>query len=125
MIYAYANAQGYVQFFQTNGEEQTLPNLTAYILDELPPPSPNNYYSFSIKTLEWIDARTEQQKYDDEARQVILKRNKLLYESDWTQIPGNPLTQSVQQQWAVYRQELRDIPNQFGFPFSINWPISP
>lgn len=27
--------------------------------------------------------------------------------------------------WAVYRQELRDIPQQEGFPFDISFPVSP
>lgn len=33
----------------------------------------------------------------------------LLYESDWTQIPNNPLTPEYSAEWAVYRQELRDF----------------
>jgi hypothetical protein len=28
-------------------------------------------------------------------------------------------------QWAVYRQALRDIPNQSGFPCTVIWPDSP
>lgn len=27
--------------------------------------------------------------------------------------------------WAVYRQALRDLPEQEGFPFNINWPDAP
>jgi hypothetical protein len=32
-----------------------------------------------------------------------------LNESDWTQIPNNPLTPEYSAEWAVYRQELRDF----------------
>lgn len=33
--------------------------------------------------------------------------------------------QMVSGNWAVYRQALRDIPNQPGFPFDINFPVKP
>ena len=32
-----------------------------------------------------------------------------LFNSDWTQIPNNPLTPEYSAEWAVYRQELRDF----------------
>ena len=32
-----------------------------------------------------------------------------LFESDWTQIPNNPLTPEYSAEWAIYRQELRDF----------------
>jgi hypothetical protein len=34
-------------------------------------------------------------------------------------------TGDVQQAWATYRQQLRDIPAQAGFPGTINWPTAP
>jgi len=51
------------------------------------------------------------------------KRNKLLAECDWTQAKDVPdLTSS---KWTEYRQALRDITSQEGFPTNINWPQSP
>jgi hypothetical protein len=50
------------------------------------------------------------------------QRNILLSESDWTQVDDAPVNKTA---WAVYRQELRDISSQEGFPISINWPIKP
>lgn len=41
---------------------------------------------------------------------VISKRNRKLLASDWTQLPDCPLSDSKKQEWAVYRQALRDIP---------------
>ena len=38
------------------------------------------------------------------------KRNKLLSESDWTQLQDAPLTDAQKQAWATYRQSLRDLP---------------
>lgn len=49
-------------------------------------------------------------------------REVLLSQSDWTQLPDAPVDQAA---WAAYRQELRDITTQSGFPDSITWPIAP
>ena len=48
-------------------------------------------------------------------------RNSLLVTSDWTQLPDVP--QKIKDSWAVYRQALRDVPQQTGFPKNITWPI--
>lgn len=47
------------------------------------------------------------------------KRNKLLLESDWTQLPDIP--SELKAKWAIYRQELRDITTQLD-PFNIVYP---
>ena len=49
-------------------------------------------------------------------------RNYLLSQSDWTQVADAPVDQAV---WAVYRQALRDVPQQSGFPNNIIWPTKP
>lgn len=65
------------------------------------------------------DEMTEVEKLADAAR---VKRNRLLKFSDWTQVPDAPVNQ---QDWATYRQALRDITLQDGFPENINWPTEP
>lgn len=50
------------------------------------------------------------------------QRNALLSASDWTQVADAPVDQEA---WAAYRQELRDITSQEGFPETINWPVAP
>lgn len=54
--------------------------------------------------------------------QIRLKRKTLLTASDWTQVLDAPVDQAA---WATYRQALRDIPQQAGFPLSIVWPSQP
>ncbi|WP_199750779.1 MULTISPECIES: tail fiber assembly protein [Gemmobacter] len=49
----------------------------------------------------------------------------MLSDSDWTQLADAPLTPAKQAQWATYRQELRDIPSQPGYPGSVSWPVKP
>jgi len=86
-------------------------------------PSPFCYWS--NQTFNWIDPRTQTQKYNDAKNGVALQRNTLLYESDWTQIPNNPLSTEKQEKWAVYRQQLRDVTSQSGYPFNVVWPTQP
>ena len=50
------------------------------------------------------------------------QRNRLLNQSDWTQVADAPVDK---QAWAVYRQALRDITNQPGFPTEVTWPTKP
>ena len=50
------------------------------------------------------------------------RRAALLAASDWTQVADAPVESSA---WAAYRQALRDIPDQPGFPENINWPAKP
>lgn len=50
-------------------------------------------------------------------------RDKLLAECDWVAIKALELSQAVPNNWAVYRQALRDLPQQEGFPTTINWPV--
>ena len=56
------------------------------------------------------------------ANDARLKRNQLLIDCDWTQLPDAPVNADV---WATYRQELRDITGQLDFPWSIEWPEMP
>ena len=60
---------------------------------------------------------------DDRAAAEIRKeRDSKLTSCDWTQVADAPVDQAA---WATYRQSLRDIPDQTGFPNTINWPTEP
>ena len=50
------------------------------------------------------------------------KRNTLLQQSDWTQVADAPVDQAA---WATYRQALRDVTTQEGFPEAVVWPVAP
>lgn len=49
-------------------------------------------------------------------------RDQLLRESDWTQTLDAPLMEEEKEAWRVYRQALRDVPAQEGFPENVTWP---
>jgi hypothetical protein len=52
-------------------------------------------------------------------------RDQLLSQSDWTVLPDAPLTDAEKIEWTVYRQALRDIPQQAGFPEFVVVPEAP
>ena len=52
-------------------------------------------------------------------------RNRLLSETDWVSIKARELGQTIPQDWYDYRGDLRQIPEQEGFPHNITWPTKP
>jgi len=63
-----------------------------------------------------------QKLLDIQADEARTQRDALLSQSDWTQVPDAPVDQAA---WAEYRQALRDLPQQAGFPTEITWPQIP
>lgn len=64
--------------------------------------------------------------------EVIVELKRLrslrLADSDWTQFPDSPLSDSKKTEWATYRQSLRDIPETYSEVTSLDdiiWPIQP
>ena len=56
------------------------------------------------------------------AASVRSQRTQKLAESDWTQVADAPVDKDA---WAVYRQALRDVTTQTGFPWEVEWPTQP
>lgn len=52
-------------------------------------------------------------------------RDHLLRSCDWTQITDSSVDSTTRQAFVVYRQALRDVPSQSGFPTDIVWPTPP
>ena len=57
-----------------------------------------------------------------QAASVRSQRTQKLAESDWTQVADAPVDKAA---WAVYRQGLRDVTAQTGFPWEVTWPAQP
>lgn len=80
-----------------------------------------------VWTLGWsvqsLSAEEQTAKQAQQASTVRHDRNNRLTESDWTQ--GKDIPDSVSSAWATYRQALRDIPAQSGFPWEVTWPAKP
>lgn len=58
----------------------------------------------------------------EQAKSVRTSRNDKLKDCDWTQITDSTADKAV---WATYRQALRDVTAQAGFPWNIDWPTEP
>lgn len=59
------------------------------------------------------------------AAQVRAKRDALLAETDFLMMPDYPLGEEDSAALKTYRQELRDVPAQDGFPTEVTWPDLP
>ena len=58
----------------------------------------------------------------EQAKAVRQSRTEKLKDSDWTQIADSTADKAA---WATYRQQLRDITGQAGFPWTVTWPDAP
>ena len=53
------------------------------------------------------------------------RAKKMLADSDWSMLPDVPMTSGTKAAWIEYRQALREVRLQPGFPNDINWPKIP
>jgi hypothetical protein len=64
-------------------------------------------------------------EYDVVGNEIRAERNHLLALCDWTQNADSPLDSDRKSAWVTYRQALRDVPEQQGFPYDVVWPTQP
>ena len=119
------------------------PQLTAELLDSMgadvvlegPQAQPTRYQVGFRDGVEQVDGKwftkysvvdMDQDAKDaldaQQAASVRSQRTQKLAESDWTQVADAPVDKAA---WAVYRQGLRDVTAQTGFPWEVTWPAQP
>ena len=64
-------------------------------------------------------------KDTDQAKSVRTTRDTKLAECDWRVIKAAETATTLDAAWATYRQALRDVTAQSGFPWTITWPDAP
>jgi len=74
------------------------------------------YTKYSVANM---DDEAKTAKDAEQAKSVRTTRDEKLKDSDWTQVADAPVNKET---WATYRQALRDITKQVGFPWDIEWP---
>ena len=79
--------------------------------------------SIPLTELEIIEHNKAAIPIEIEADRVRRQRNILLVATDWTQVVDAP--QAIKDIYTTYRQALRDVPAQAGFPWVIDWPVQP
>ena len=114
---------------------EVLETLGADVVLEGPQASPTRYqtaFADGVEQLDgkWytkysvaeMDAEAIATKDTEQAKAMRDQRGEKLKDSDWTQVADAPVDKAV---WATYRQALRDITAQSGFPWEITWPDAP
>jgi hypothetical protein len=77
------------------------------------------------KTAAENEAEYKAAKDTDQAKSVRSTRDSKLAESDWRVIKAAETATTLDAAWATYRQALRDVTAQSGFPWTITWPDAP
>jgi hypothetical protein len=101
------------QYSQRDGVEQLDGKwYTKYVLGPV----------FTGDTAAADEAAYKAMKDAEQAAEVRRQRTEKLNDCDWTQIADSTADKTA---WATYRQALRDITGQAGFPWTITWPDAP
>jgi len=118
-----------IQSAQYRNDDNGNPASVHVVIDDITMSVPldpaNRYYAEIMRQVEAGELTIEPDPgptTEQLAAQVRAERDRLLADSDWTQVPDAPVDQAA---WATYRQALRDVPQQAGFPDDINWPTTP
>jgi len=113
-----------------------------WVFKGIPPEKPEQPYdswTYDEETNEWVPPVVkpdENAEWDEEnlewipgdvvlARNARTKRDALLSQSDWVTVRAMDTGNPVPTEWQTYRQALRDITGQPGFPDTIDWPENP
>lgn len=104
--------------FESETQPQFAPNIQIIDITNFDP-QPEEGWLWDL-----VEGRAIPPLKPDPMPEIRKRRNQLLAESDWTQIPDVALTIEQKTAWAVYRQQLRDFPA-ICDPFNPVWPIPP
>lgn len=110
-----------------------IPDGYVAVRSTTPPRNLAYKYELGVPTIQdgvWTTNWTETPRSDEEKARIFSsvadgvrsERNALLAKSDWTQLADAPVDAAL---WVAYRQALRDVPTQAGFPWTIDWPAQP
>ena len=122
--------------FPRNPSDAVLADWNVFPVVEQSPPEYNpanqnlNQLNPTLTAGEWLQtwqvtaASAEEiaERLQSKEAEVRQQRNELLSACDWTQLPDSPADHEA---WATYRQELRDVTAQAGFPWDVVWPEAP
>lgn len=83
-------------------------------------------YNQNYETLSWNSNTLSfsiNQIPDEDLWNVVRSiRDRLLQETDWSQLPDSPLTEEMKIKYMTYRQQLRDIPATYANPKDVVFP---
>lgn len=114
-----------VSCIEADAQTMATANNASYAVD--------TFDGYELNQLEVVDGVLQvksQSAQDAEAAAELIDdlrggRDVLLENSDWTQFNDSPLTDAQKQEWATYRQALRDLPANTEDPANPVWPVLP
>ena len=113
------------QYSQASGVEQVDGKwYTKYILGPVFTDTPATDET-PAKTAAENEAEYKAAKDTEQAKSVRSTRDTKLAECDWRVIKAAETATTLDAAWATYRQALRDVTGQSGFPWTITWPDAP
>lgn len=116
--------------------EQTMAEYGVFPVSELPAPSFDSWTHYLeynpvpvLQDGKWVTVPTVYELTQDQielrnaslAKDIRAKRDTLLSATDWMALSDVVMSEA----WANYRQALRDVTAQAGFPVSVVWPEKP
>ena len=109
--------------------------LASYDVCPYTRPKPDEYDSLAWRLIDdefvnvngaWmLPYKLEALPLDQAERNIRSRRDNLLQDTDWIVIKSYERGQNIPAEWELYRQALRDITSQVGFPNDVVWPTSP
>jgi hypothetical protein len=116
-----ANLDGHELVRVIEADAPTFDKQTQKAVKNLAPVLVDNIWTlgWSIQSLTQIEQDAQNIA---QAKIVRQTRSEKLADCDWTQVADSPVDKAV---WATYRQALRDITTQDGFPWTVTWPDAP
>ena len=120
-----ADLTGWVQIDEGTGDRYNLCQSHyfeggLYTSDGIP-----RYKLVDVQAVERTEEEIAADRVPLQASAVRAQRDKLLAATDWAVLPDSPLDESSKTSLKTYRQALRDVPQQEGFPNNISWPNMP
>lgn len=116
--------------FPADASDESINYLNVYKVQQTERPSYDTYddgIKILVDSVELVNEKWVQKWIIENVNEELAiinvrrKRDKLLSETDWMALSDNILTE----EWAAYRQALREIPQQTGFPFDVDFPVKP
>lgn len=116
-----ANLDGHELVRVTEADAPTFDKQTQKVVQNSDPILVSNVWTldWSVQTLTQAEQDTQN---TEQAKSVRASRDEKLKDCDWTQVADAPVDKAV---WATYRQALRDITAQEGFPWTVTYPDAP
>ena len=103
----------------SDGYQYTADTFPDYLVNEL------EVIDGVIQVKSTVEADRAAALLQDQKEILRSERNELLKQSDWTQFNDSPLDNTKKQEWATYRQALRDLPENTTDPANPTWPTKP